>query len=270
MLALIRITLATIAFLSGGCAGQDTTNPSFNVPVDLAERQLASMRTEPADAQPALQRPLVVLDGFGSPGIGAAVIKHMIGQRVRGTIVGVSYPFAGSFDDCRRHVIDVVDHELGVAGDRETVEVDVVGASLGCTVALYAAIDDPALGKRLKIRRLYTISSPLTGARLAESASWLSFAQLHRELHAGSTFYDRLAKSPPTYEVVSYTRLDDDIVGERYASVPGHGVYWLPNGRFELAHAAAMDDPRIIADILRRLRGEAPLTGETPAPLPRQ
>ena len=51
--------------------------------------------------------------------------------------------------------------------DSTTYEVDVIGQSMGGLIAVYAALDDPTLGKRVKIRRLYTICSPLQGAKLA-------------------------------------------------------------------------------------------------------
>jgi hypothetical protein len=42
----------------------------------------------------------------------------------------------------------------------------------------------------------------------------------------------------------------------------------VPGKPFQDAHLMAMADPRIIADVARRLRGEPPLTSDPPEPLP--
>jgi pimeloyl-ACP methyl ester carboxylesterase len=251
-----------------GCAQRELVNPSFDVSSDAARAQLDRMKLQPPDQRPALQRPLVILDGFGSIGFYPWRLAGQIEDRARGTFVTVSYPLALNFDACRRHVVDVLDRELGVANDRETVEVDVIGMSMGGLVAVYSAIDDPARGKRLKVRNLYTISSPLNGAELARRLGSLSLVPLHRDLRPGSALFEQIAKAKLDFSVVSYTRLDDDIVGARFASLPGRGVYWLPNLPLEHAHFAVMNDPRILADILHRLRGEPALAMAEPAPLP--
>ena len=43
---------------------------------------------------------------------------------------------------------------------------------------------------------------------------------------------------------------------------------WTPNQPGEFAHVGAMTDPRIMSDVLRRLRGEKPWTKEPAAALP--
>ena len=264
-----RVVASLVAALAavGGCASDPLVDPSFALSYDEAERVLTTMR-DASTTRPTLARPIVILDGIGSWGLDAATLKRRIADRADGSVITLAFPFEGSFDACRQKVIAAVDRAFGQGGDRATVEVDVVGLSLGGVVARFASLDDPTLGKRLNVRRLFTIASPLQGARFANGFGWLSPIRMHRDLRSTSAFYKRLASRPTTYPVVSYSRLGDPIVGARHASMPGAGVYWLANRPFESAHGAAFDDPRIVADLLKRLRGEPSLTAATPSPLP--
>jgi hypothetical protein len=61
----------------------------------------------------------------------------------------------------------------------------------------------------------------------------------------------------------------DGWVGESNAAPPGWpAAWWVPNQPFQDAHIGCCTDPRIVADIARRLRGETPFTLNPPAPLP--
>jgi pimeloyl-ACP methyl ester carboxylesterase len=151
-----------------------------------------------------------------------------------------------------------------------TAEVDVVGASLGGLVARYAAAPPQSSEgnrKRLRIARLFTISSPHDGANLAES---VALTQFHRDLRPNSAFLRRLAESDPhpTYELYPYVHLGDEIVGEQHAAPAGTNPLWLSNPPLAPAHLSAMLDERILADISRRLRGEEPLSHPPSPPLP--
>jgi len=57
----------------------------------------------------------------------------------------------------------------------------------------------------------------------------------------------------------------DTVVGPQYAAPTGRTAWWVPNPPGELAHVGAMTDPRILSDVLRRLRGEKPWTTHPPA-----
>ena len=70
------------------------------------------------------------------------------------------------------------------------------------------------------------------------------------------------------YELVCYTRLDDITVGEEFAVPEGADLWWLPTPSGEWAHMHAFEDERIMADLARRLRGEAPFSTLPAAPLP--
>jgi pimeloyl-ACP methyl ester carboxylesterase len=147
-----------------------------------------------------------------------------------------------------------------------TVEVDVIGFSMGGLVARHAARPN-SLGKRLNIRRLFTISSPHRGARLA---SLPTVDQRMIDMRPGSAFLADLNShlSEADYELLAYTRLGDMIVGPENAAPPGMSPWWVANASFSLAHISAGADPRILADIARRLRNEPPFTTTPASPLP--
>jgi len=212
-------------------------------------------------------------------------------------VISVSFFFCGSFDGCRKRVIDAVEKAFPSDDPEWTTEVDVVAVSMGGLVARYAAAPprapkatttnaasqpttDRAPARRLRIARLFTISSPHRGAALAFLPT---FNQLQIDMRAGSKFLQRLdafdelvepgsAQTRPSdsYELIPYVRLDDMIVGERNAAPAGWTPWWVPAEPFQDSHIFAMADPRIVADIARRLRGEPPLTTDPPAPLPAQ
>jgi pimeloyl-ACP methyl ester carboxylesterase len=236
--------------------------------VDQATEAIQAMQRDPRP----LPRPLVVVGGFMDPNMTTPFFARFFESITRETkVISVSIGWCTSFDDCRTRVIDAVDRACPGDDPNWTTEVDVVGLSLGGLTARYAAAAarDPAHPRRLKIARLFTISSPHTGAALADK---ISLTEFHRDMRAGSPFLQYVAKCDPDaqYQLYTYTHLDDDIVGEQYAAPTGVNPWWLPNPPGLSAHLQAMMDERILADIGRRLRSEPPFT-ETPArPLPRK
>ena len=268
---IIEMSKRTLAafFLSFGCvvakAGTPTTNPSFPVSVQDARAHLKVMAATPR----RLERPLIILGGFLDMGVGPSYYARRLRDYVRGDIIRIGFADCTDFPSCRRRVIERLDAVLGEWSGRETVEVDVIGQSMGGLIAYYAAMNDPALGKRLKVRRLFTISSPLQGsARAAKMPAVLDVLPLIRDMRPNSDLYKRLATVPADFELVSYTLLNDPVVGERFAAGPGRVAWWLPAPSLMRAHGAAMADERIMLDIVRRLRGEKPLTVEPAASLP--
>jgi pimeloyl-ACP methyl ester carboxylesterase len=215
-------------------------------------------------------RPLLVIGGFWDLNVSPPLYRWQF-HRMTGDdrIVTVSLGLCGSFEECRAAVIEAVDRAFPSDDPVYTSEVDVVGASLGGLVARVAAAPSAEGGnpRRLKVVRLFTISSPHTGATLA--ADW-GFTQFHRDMRPGSSFLEGVARSDAgaTYELIPYVRLGDGIVGDHHAAPPNQTPYWVPNPPLQLAHAGAMTDPRIFADIARQLRGEHPFTHAPPAPLP--
>jgi hypothetical protein len=245
-----------------GCA-QPRVNPSFDVSRDDAKRAMYLMRETPR----RLDRPLVILGGFGDPGVGTTTMLAAL-RRVfdDDRIVVVTFAECTSFARCGEKVVNAVQKAFPTDDPNHTVEVDVIGMSMGGLVARVAADMGEPGARRLKIARLFTVSSPLQGAELARFPIVLT--SIHRDMREGSELLNRLNETAPVYSVYSYTRLRDDIVGEQLAAPAGQTPWWVDGSRLANPHWFAMLDPRILADIARRLRGEAPFAREPRAPLP--
>jgi hypothetical protein len=268
------IPIALVAMLAG-CAGSSVKfNPSFAVTTEEARRAIEQMR---ADRKP-LARPVVVVGGFLDPNLATPWYGRFFGGISRDAkIITVSVGLCGSFDECRRMIVDAVDRAWPSDDPRWTTEVDVVGLSLGGLAARYAAGERDDAGddaemnrtgnRRLKIARLFTISSPHGGAKLAQR---VALTQFHRDMRPGSPFLQSLAMQDAGagYELYAYVHLGDQTVGEEYAAPPGTTAWWLPNPPLMPGHLAALMDDRILADIGRRLRDETPFTTFPPEPLP--
>ena len=262
------VSICCMLLVSGGmsgCAAQPT-NPSFPLTVADARKAVDKMRLTPVQ----LQRPLVIIGGIGDPNFTPPIYRRWFERLTRDTkIITVSIGTCGSFESCRQAVVDAVDKACPSTDPLWTTEVDVMGASLGGLVARFAA--GPAVDtqhpRRLRIQRLFSISSPHTGAALADR---IALTQMHRDLRTGSAFMRRLANldHQASYEVYPYVRLSDQIVGEEHAAPPGLVPIWVPNHRWTSSHDSALFDDRILADIARRLRGEAPFSHPPFAPLP--
>jgi pimeloyl-ACP methyl ester carboxylesterase len=263
---LIQSKLAgAMMVLTAGCAASPSANPSFPVTVAEAQADLHRMRDQPRKAN----RPIVILNGFGDPGAGGVFVGGELRRDLSSPdVLCVSFLFCGSFDDCRRKVIRAVDRKWPSDDPNATVEVDVIGLSMGGLVARYCVAEPTTAGRRLKVHRLFTVSSPHQGATRAQSLPPLLKMQI--DMRPRSDFLRRLeaAEQECSCEIYPYVRLKDEIVGEQYASPPGKQAWWVSKLPLQPAHIGAATDPRILADILRRLRDETPLTTEPAAPLP--
>jgi len=256
--------LGLIAVASCGCASASPANPSFPITMDEAVTAWSVMRENPKP----LARPVIVLGGIYDPGLAA---HHVAGElkEIAGDdapVLAIGFLEAGSFDRSAKKVIAAVHKKFPSDDPSTTVEVDVIGFSMGGVVARYAASDFYAFksGTRLNVRRVFTVSSPHQGATLADIPSFDSRVINMRE---GSTFLKTLNAEQCEYELITYARLGDGVVGEENAAPPGHTAWWTSKHR-GLSHASAYGDKRILGDIARRLRDEQPFTTEPPAPLP--
>jgi pimeloyl-ACP methyl ester carboxylesterase len=262
-LACIALVVTTIA---GGCAARRGANPSFNVTADEAQRALREMERSPRP----LSRPVVVLDGMGPP----LAASHLAGvlRRVTGDdrIVSVQFAFCGSLDACRRRAVAAVEKQFPSDDPNWTTEVDVIGISMGGVVGRNAAapLAEGQTGKRLKVARLFTISSPHRGALMAALPPLIGPLQL--ELRQDSRFLRSLSEREDrrAYELVSYARLGDWVVGDANTAPEGVQPHWVPTPPLQDAHLLAFSDARIVADIARRLRDEPPFATDPPVPLP--
>ena len=264
-----RCIIAIAVTLIAGCAARPKEgNSSFDVTIERAQADLKRMANDPRP----LRRPIVILGGYADPGVGGWAISAELRKYLPADarIVTVSFTFCDSFDACRQRVIETVDRELPTDDPEQTVEVDVIGLSMGGLVGRFSAADVDGIERRLRVHTLFTIASPHRGALRAEQ--WPQVSRMQADMTPGSQFCRRLEdlerQNPIGYELVPYVRIGDTVVGAEYAAPKGRTAWWVPDVPGEFTHIAAMRDPRIMADVLRRLRGERPWTTHPPAPLP--
>lgn len=259
----------SLAIVLAACSADRPLNPSFPLTVARANETYQQMKDDPKP----LERPLVIALGFADPGMGGVtltsrllrVLKMHGEEKLR--FVKVVFWSDATFDACRNRLIAQVEQAWPSDDAQWTTEVDVIGISMGGLVAEHAAMPRDDGGKRLRIRRLFTISTPHRGAAMAGMPS------LDRrviDMRADSPFLHSLSEAIASaeYELIPYVRLDDAIVGAANAAPPGCGAWWIANIPGQPAHLLASSDPRIVADIARRLRNEPPFTINPPAPLP--
>lgn len=257
--ALLLFLLGSAALPAGCAMPPRPSNPSFAVTKPAATEDIARMQAAPT----ALERPVVVLAGISDPAVSSAAILAAVRPAVSGPLIEVHFFDEHTFEGARQKLLRTVSESLGASLDA-LPEVDVVAFSMGGLVARDAAIPDAA-GRRLRIKRLFTICTPHLGARMA--AFPLGTPQ-SEDMKITSDFMIGLSRARREYELVCYARLDDITVGEEFAAPEGVPLWWVgtPNG--EWSHMHAFEDPRILADLARRLRGETPLTTAPAAPLP--
>ncbi|MEM9348059.1 MAG: hypothetical protein AAGB26_15735 [Planctomycetota bacterium] len=217
-------------------------------------------------------RPVLVLGGYLDPGLLTEVLAADLEEvLLGGPVISVSFSMTADFESCRQRVLSELGAHhpalLGSSDSADTLPVDVVAISMGGLVARYMALDDHEAGKRLDIQRLFTISTPHQGA------TWAMLPSANRKqthMRPGSELLERLNSEAnlPAYPCYSYVRLRDSIVGPRRAALPGQTAWWVHSSLWQSPHLGAPGDPRIIADIARRLRGELAYATSPPAPLP--
>lgn len=275
-----------------GC-GSGPRNQSFHLSVADADKALDAMQAEPRP----LERPVVVVDGFLDPGVGSMIVAHRVRKLTphADQVIRVNLLSCADFDSCRRKIIEAVDAAFPTDDPNQTREVDVIGISMGGVAARYAALPtsppspatrpaspnaaspdaepldaEPLMrsGRRLRIARLFTLASPHLGARRADQIPAL--LPTHRDMQTTSAFLKNLndPRHQPEYTIVPYVRLADTTIGPANAAPLGQTPIWLPKGPLDAAHAGVVVDPRIAADVCRRLRSEASFVSEPRTPLP--
>lgn len=259
------ITTLLVALLAcAGCVSLSGPDPSFDISVDDARAELDEIRSDRAP----LDRPLVISGGYLDPGTAA----HRVIERFRGltstpeSVVGTPYFSVWTFDSARRRLVELVESRFPSDDPEWTREVDIVGISMGGLVARYAAMDNGGKHKKLRIRTLFTLGTPHRGADLA----WIpSIDPKAQDMHRDSDFIALMERTAGEidYELLPYVRLGDGVVGCENCAPEGWPVRWIPNEVLGFSHLGVQDDPRLTLEIIRRLRGEAPVSGE-PSPLP--
>lgn len=251
-----------------GCA--NPANPNFDTSDSTRRAAIARLEANP---QP-LPRPLVVLDAWHHPPISAGGLRDRLadltGARDEDTLA-ISFTVLFSIQAAARRAVNRVEERWPSDDPHETVEVDVVGYSMGGIVARYAADlweelpADCRPAKRLKIRRLYTLASPHRGARLAR---WVFPDRAAWSMRPGADLLaalDAARAQEERYALVCYTQLHDITVGARNTAPPGQNPLWAPaSGLF--SHQTVRTNKHILLDIALRLRGEAPIATEGAPP----
>lgn len=236
------------------CGVKGPDNPSFPLSYEEAETEVAAME---AQRRPSV-RPVVVVGGLFDPlelGVKAAGerIRRMLSPETEPLVISIAG--TTNMDECRERVISRVLERWPSDDPHATVEVDVVGFSLGGLVARHAALNrEPGSGVvRLRIARLFTIGTPHRGSA---AAAWPTFDDRVVALRDGSEFLRALDAADRDYPIFAYARLGDALVHPSEAAPPGEAPWWTDSPAFERPHGDAAKDPRILADICRRLRGE--------------
>ncbi len=262
---MIAAAACALSLALTGCNPDVPMNPSFPLTVADAEADLDRMAESPI----AADRPIVVAGGYADPGFVPGLLSRRMRDLTDDDAVTIPAQFflTCSFDACRDRLIDAVERAAPCDDPAWTTEVDVIGFSMGGLAARYASRARDDGGKRLRIARLFAIASPHRGARTAGLAPLDPRAC---DMRAGSAFLADLDESlaGEEYDLCCYVRLGDFMVGEANAAPAGDRPWWVANCPLTMAHMGAWNDPRILADIARRLRSEPPHTTYPPAPLP--
>lgn len=287
----VRLGMVLALLALGGCIWREASNPSVHVTLREARLDLVRMRQCPRP----LHRPVVILNGYHTLPVLAAIPREELMRATSGRpedFMSVSYVLGPTIEGAAIDAVRAVEGRWPSADADETIEVDVVGISMGGLVARYAAssmfLPDMARAgrggvKRLRIARLFTLATPHNGSRVArfvrlDPAAW--------DMAPGSAFLARLdadraramaeegsAGRKPVdradaggsgaasgYELICYAHAYDFIVGSARSSPPGTSAI-RTGGTWFFSHFSVVGDPVILADIARRLRDEEPICG---------
>ncbi|MEM0984372.1 MAG: hypothetical protein AAGI17_10525 [Planctomycetota bacterium] len=262
---LTRATLTAAALIGlSGCVAFDLgpQNPGWSMTAAEERAEFERMKAEPVE----LERPLVIIGGYLSPPMVADSYGKQI-SRLTGEDMGdlIRVPMIGvqTFEQAVEVVLDALYKRYPQVENGETIEVDVIGISMGGIVAMQAA--EPADDRpRLKIRRLYTLGSPHRGADLAQK---ITLEQISQDMRYKSLRLVKLHENRDKwgYELYPYAILDDNIVGTRNSAPWGEAPIWVQRHTF-VTHFGLEHDDQILIDVARRLRGEEPILVRAPLP----
>ncbi len=260
---IVLISLVLLQSCLPGCSAPDPIDPLFPLTISDAGTALEGMKQTPRMPR----RPIVAAAGLGDRG---PLIRAVAGDLRSLTnddapIIAVSFENTDTFDECRERLISAVESRWPGDDPHRTIAVDVVAFSMGGLVARHAAAGTEPGGKRLDIVRLFTISTPHRGAQMAE---FPTLDARIRDMRPESEFLQALDDAYETnpYPIYPYARRGDLQVGTKNTSPPWRSPWWVLNRVFEAAHRDSARDPRILADIALRLRGEVPFAVDPPLP----
>lgn len=222
--------------------------PDLRALRSAAAREIERMRCEAR----TLERPVVVLGGWRAWQFNSEGLAHRLRRLTSGRaedFLAVSFMRHNRLETAAQLAIRAVQRRWASATTDESIEVDVIGVSMGGLVARLAAMEG---SPRLKIARLFTLATPHRGASLANR---IAIDRAARDMRTGSAQLGRLDACIGSVNVTCYARLRDRIVGARNASPHGSHPNWIPGPR-ALSHVLVTTEPVFIADIALRLRGE--------------
>lgn len=262
--AATTLTAAVAAAPLAGCFTLDMPNPNFAQSSDDIWDEWHRMRGDRRD----LKRPVVVLNGYRGTvlrglNLGADLAK--LTSQERDDFLVISYPLASDIPSVARRVVEAVNARWPSDHPEHTVEVDVVGFSMGGLVARYAAAPTRVSGfpRHLHVNQMYTLATPHRGARSA----LLRMDRAVEQMTARSVFLGDLdgCRHECSYEIVPYAQTNDWIVGARNAAPPGQEPIWTA-GTWTFSHFTITTNRRVLVDIARRMRGEGGLAGASVPP----
>ncbi|MEO1716351.1 MAG: hypothetical protein AAFR76_04495 [Planctomycetota bacterium] len=254
-----------------GCSvNRAVENPAFPLTFADAKADLDRMRDDPKP----LDRPVVVLAGYRAWPMLAQGVRYKLFSVTSGEpkdFLPISYTFQGDIEKIAGMVTRRIEERWPSESPDETIEVDIVGISMGGLVARTASLPlgdlpdgNETRTKRLKIGTLYTMGSPHRGAILANR---IAPDKAARSMKPGSEFMEYLNAQAESheFEIVPYAHLNDTWVGATNTAPPGQEPIWT-GGTKIMSHFSITTDDRIMADLARRLRGEEPHGSPSPAP----
>ena len=206
-------------------------------------------------------RPVLLVHGFAGTKSSLALVAHALNARGM-TVEAMSYPPLGmSVKQLAERVIAEVERILVATG---TDKVHLVGHSLGGVVIAHAIADSRLTGR---VDTVITLGSPFGGSPWA---GVLPFAEIVRELRAGSPLLRRLASTPVPDGVrwLSLTAAFDIVVPGVRAVPPYAQVETIT---FEgVGHLGMLVNRQVIGCIAAELCAQEPATAaEAPMrPLP--
>lgn len=238
-------------------------NPDFHLEDAALEADLARMARD----RKALERPVVILGGWHSPGVANWSVESVLRPHTSGRaddFLSITYPLKMSVGSAAEAAVRAVrEHGLWER------ELDIVGVSMGGVIARGLAAGVFGHGEP-RVRRIFTIATPHRGAKVARVAmvdrcTW--------ELRPGSKLItglnQRNGRAGEGPELVCYGALRDWWIGARNTAPPWMQPHWIdvPPGLGRLcSHFAINHDRRVLVDIARRLRGEEPIAQRASEP----
>jgi pimeloyl-ACP methyl ester carboxylesterase len=226
--------------------------------------QASPVTASPVEAAAGEERPILIIGGWGDVGFNAMRTRRGLQKLLpKRRFITINPGLERTFDDAAAKVVNRLEREAVGEGE-ETIEVDVIGISMGGLVARHAATQDARFGeakKRLNICRLFTIVTPHSGAQLADEAGFFGTS---RDMRSASPFLQLLTQreldtaEERQYPIVAYARTRDRTVGPLGAALPEHWderstLIWIKTPFWQTGHAGAAWDRRILTDRSRRL-----------------